>query len=328
MVDIVSRSAWGARSPRSTRTVAWSQRDAVTVHYSFGPTSQTPRQIQDFHVDSNGWADIGYNLLVDAAGNAYEGRGWLTVGAHAAGHNTHAIGICFIGRDGDATPAAKRTIRALYEEASRRAGRRLAMTHHSGLSGQSTSCPGDDLRAWVRAGMPVDGEVPPVTAGGPYEDYRQGVQPGARTLRQYSAGDDVRVVQRAAGTRDDGYYGWATVAAVKGYQAEHGLSVDGVTGSETWGAILGTSEPEPEEPAPAAPQWPGPLLAYPPLRSSHTCRRWQDRMRERGWRIDVDGWYGPQSKNICLQFQMEKRLAVDGQVGPQTWGAAWAAPVT
>ena len=110
-------------------------------------------------MDGNGWSDVGYNFLVDTAGTAYEGRGWLGVGAHAAPHNTSHIGVCFIGRDGDATPAAKTAIRALYDEACKRAGRTLSKTYHGGLSGNSTSCPGADLRAWVKNGMPSSGSI-------------------------------------------------------------------------------------------------------------------------------------------------------------------------
>jgi N-acetylmuramoyl-L-alanine amidase len=155
MVDIISRSRWGARAPRSRTTTTWSRRTEFVVHYSAGPTSQTPRQIQNFQMDSNGWSDVGYNFLVDTRGRVYEGRGWLVVGAHATGHNTSGIGVCFIGRDGDATAAAKRSIRAVYDEARRRAGRALAKRGHGQLSGNATACPGRELLNWVKAGMPV-----------------------------------------------------------------------------------------------------------------------------------------------------------------------------
>src|SRR5699024_8860251 len=65
MVAIRSRSSWGARAPRSRNTTSWGSRDEVTLHYSYGPESQTVRSIQDHHMDGNGWADIGYNFLVD-----------------------------------------------------------------------------------------------------------------------------------------------------------------------------------------------------------------------------------------------------------------------
>lgn len=55
---------------------------------------------------------------------------------------------------------------------------------------------------------------------------------------------------------------------------------------------------------------------------------YQRRMAARGWSIDVDGLFGPQTLQVTRQFQTEKRLSVDGVVGPQTWTAAWEAPVT
>jgi peptidoglycan hydrolase-like protein with peptidoglycan-binding domain len=51
-------------------------------------------------------------------------------------------------------------------------------------------------------------------------------------------------------------------------------------------------------------------------------------MAARGWRLSVDGIYGPESENVCRSFQAEKKLTVDGIVGPQTWAAAWTAPIT
>ncbi|GAB3213333.1 hypothetical protein GCM10027294_43900 [Marinactinospora endophytica] len=233
MVNIVSRAEWGARAPRSRQTVSWSARTEFVVHYSAGPPSQTPRQIQAFHMDSNGWSDVGYNFLVDTDGKIYEGRGWLVVGAHATGHNTSGIGACFIGGNGDATPAAREAIRALYDEANRKAGRTLKIRGHRDVG--STDCPGGDLYAWVRDGMPANG---------------------------------------------------------------------------------------------SAPAWPGRYLQHPPTVKSSEARTWQARMRQRGWRIDVDGWYGPKSRSVCSAFQREKGLAVDGIVGPDTWRATWTAPIT
>ncbi|MFD0774287.1 N-acetylmuramoyl-L-alanine amidase [Streptomonospora algeriensis] len=148
------RSEWGARAPRSREHVPWDARTEFVVHHSAEPAMRTVRSIQDFHMDDRGWSDIGYNLLVDDAGNAYEGRGWQVLGAHAIGHNTSGVGVCYIGQDSP-TPAAKAAIRALYDEANQRAGRRLEAKGHRDVN--ETSCPGDHLHTWVHNGMPVDG---------------------------------------------------------------------------------------------------------------------------------------------------------------------------
>lgn len=66
---------------------------------------------------------------------------------------------------------------------------------------------------------------------------------------------------------------------------------------------------------------------YGPPDSDQTAR-WQRQMSDRGWPISVDGCFGPQSEGVCRQFQAEKSLPADGLVGPQTWAASWAAPIT
>lgn len=55
---------------------------------------------------------------------------------------------------------------------------------------------------------------------------------------------------------------------------------------------------------------------------------WQQRMQDRGWRLDADGLYGPETARVARGFQSEKGLAVDGLIGPDTWDAAWTSPVT
>jgi N-acetylmuramoyl-L-alanine amidase len=55
------------------------------------------RSYQNFHMNTNGWLDIGYNFVVGEDGNIYEGRGWANVGAHATNFNSRGIGICVIG---------------------------------------------------------------------------------------------------------------------------------------------------------------------------------------------------------------------------------------
>jgi hypothetical protein len=96
------------------------------------------------------------------------------------------------------------------------------------------------------------------------------------------------------------------------------------------GGKLITATPTPAPPT-AYPKWPGRNLRYVKGKAQMhgtDVLTWQKRMKARGWRIDADGWYGPQSAAICLAFQREKHLTRDGIVGPKTWAAAWTAPIT
>ncbi|MBK8668457.1 MAG: N-acetylmuramoyl-L-alanine amidase [Saprospiraceae bacterium] len=55
--------------------------------------------IFDFHVNTNGWQDIGYNWLIDPNGVLYEGRGGgeNVRGAHMCGYNNNTLGVCVMG---------------------------------------------------------------------------------------------------------------------------------------------------------------------------------------------------------------------------------------
>ncbi|MGO1957212.1 peptidoglycan recognition protein family protein [Microbacterium sp.] len=57
-------------------------------------------------------------------------------------------------------------------------------------------------------------------------------------------------------------------------------------------------------------------------------RKWQAKMRDRGWTISVDGIFGPGSAKVASQFQREKSLREDNAVGHETWAATWEEPVT
>lgn len=66
-----------------------------------------------------------------------------------------------------------------------------------------------------------------------------------RNLRQGRAGDDVKAVQKVMNARGynagkvDGDFGFQTEAAVKAFQTQAGLSVDGEVGKLTWTALGG-----------------------------------------------------------------------------------------
>ena len=74
------------------------------VHHSAGDSCYDQencmglvRGIQNFHMDTRGWNDIGYSFLIGGDGNVYEGRGWNVEGAHTKSFNDQGYGIDFIG---------------------------------------------------------------------------------------------------------------------------------------------------------------------------------------------------------------------------------------
>ena len=162
MVAVVSRAQWGAVLPiPAGRHVSPGTRRFYVVHWPV-MTSRDERQwcrdIERIHAEQ--WGMIGYNFLVGMSGSVYEGCGRDVRGIHSPPRNVDGWGVCVLQ---PSTPSgvptapvsaeARTATRALYEELSGVAGRRLGMSWH----GQDfpTACPGPDLTRWVRDGMPA-----------------------------------------------------------------------------------------------------------------------------------------------------------------------------
>ena len=84
----------------------------LIIHHSAGTNSSSDwagvvRAIWDFHVNGNGWSDIGYNWLIDPNGVVYEGRGNDILGAHFCGTNGGTAGTCVMGNFTDIQPTAE-----------------------------------------------------------------------------------------------------------------------------------------------------------------------------------------------------------------------------
>jgi hypothetical protein len=106
---ITTRAQWGAdESLRGDGPSYASKVDFAVVHHTvnsnnYGPQDSAAmvRGIYLFHVQANGWSDIGYNFLVDRYGQVFEGRyGGIdqpVIGAHAGGFNAGSTGVALIG---------------------------------------------------------------------------------------------------------------------------------------------------------------------------------------------------------------------------------------
>lgn len=79
------------------------------------------RYIQNFHIESQNFSDIGYNFLVGGDGAVYEGRGWNKQGAHTRGYNVGSVCVAFIGTFTRLEPSARQlnVTKLLLEEGVR-----------------------------------------------------------------------------------------------------------------------------------------------------------------------------------------------------------------
>ncbi len=89
----------------------WPQRyspkvQVLTVHHTAQKVTgdnrsgvERMRALYEYHANSRGWGDIGYNFVIDEEGQIYEGRagGKSVVGGHAYCANVGTIGIALMG---------------------------------------------------------------------------------------------------------------------------------------------------------------------------------------------------------------------------------------
>ena len=70
----------------------------IIVHCSATPDGKdyTVAEIRKWHL-ARGFSDIGYHYVVYRDGSVHNGRSVNLIGAHCTGHNSHSIGVCYIG---------------------------------------------------------------------------------------------------------------------------------------------------------------------------------------------------------------------------------------
>lgn len=111
--------------------------------------------IRQWHVEK-GWIDVGYNVVIPRNGMVQIGRPLDARGAHVAGYNARALGICLVGGlDEDGEPEANYT-QAQYDalEATIHFLRKYAplakIQGHRDFPNVAKACPCFDVRDWLR----------------------------------------------------------------------------------------------------------------------------------------------------------------------------------
>ena len=147
------------------------------------------------------------------------------------------------------------------------------------------------------------------------------------------------------GKKVDGFFGPGTERDTIALQKRLGVEADGLVGEDTVRAWerskAGGAKPAPKpKPKPAAPAFPLPKGHWYGVESrdprNHSgyhakdragIRQLQQGLRDRNWKISVDGRYGPATRNIVRAFQKKAGIRVDGAVGAVAWGAIFNKPL-
>jgi peptidoglycan hydrolase-like protein with peptidoglycan-binding domain len=98
----------------------------------------------------------------------------------------------------------------------------------------------------------------------------------------------------------DGIFGPKTDAAVRAFQAEHDLGVDGKVGNQTWPVLI---------------------IQVSAGSTGDAVRGVQSQIHSRSGWLTIDGIFGPETEAAVRSFQSFCELSVDGIAGINTWNA-------
>ena len=125
----------------------------IIVHCSANRAGSAIRMADiDRYHRSIGWIGCGYHYVIPTDGTIEHGRPEEMTGAHCKYHNSHSIGVCYVGglaADGKTpkdtrTEAQKRALRVLLEDLHNRYPKAL-IAGHCDLDPKKPHCPGFDV---------------------------------------------------------------------------------------------------------------------------------------------------------------------------------------
>ena len=216
----------------------------VVFHTAAWPGDPSAEDIDRSHREGRGWAGIGYHKVVRRDGAVEGGEMLDRRGVHCrdGGMNSKAVGVCFSGHHGDDfngeqgepwTEAQREAGVTLLADLCERYGVPVRNVIGHRETGARKACPGDRVDCFGVRDLVAE----------ELERRGRSVAPSA-LLRRGDRGRDVVLLQRALRDqgghyrgRIDGDFGPMTEAAVRSFQEDNGLEVDGVVGPATRGAL-------------------------------------------------------------------------------------------
>ncbi len=121
------------RSVKGEETRDWT---GIVIHHSATERGSVD-SIRKYHIEVNGWDDIGYHFIIAQSGEIFDGRPLSKIGAHALGRNSTHIGVCLIGQK-SFTGIQKANLRGLCRVLAEQYDIKSIEPHHE-------QCPGEGL---------------------------------------------------------------------------------------------------------------------------------------------------------------------------------------
>lgn len=206
------------------------------LHHTWRPNHETyfnkpdplywQQAMRRYHIDTNGWNDIGQHVTLLPDGRFVTGRDFGRSPASIKGHNTNAFAVEMIGDfdvgkdpfDGLQKSSAVQLARWFDKR-----GRYIRFHRESAAK----TCPGSSINKY---------EFMKEVRGGD-DTY------ALPTLRKGSRGEAVKALQDTLNKLGynagelDGIFGVRTEGAVKAFQRDNKLAQDGIVGPLTWAAL-------------------------------------------------------------------------------------------
>jgi len=113
-------------------------------------------EIRKWHVEDNGWDDVGYHYIIKRDGTVEVARAEAFQGAHAPAVNSKSIAICLVGgmaEDGDAennfTLEQFLSLKDLIKKIKMTNPNIVEVVGHCDVQENKPNCPGFNLKEWL-----------------------------------------------------------------------------------------------------------------------------------------------------------------------------------
>ena len=132
--------------------------DSIIIHCAATKASMDIgyKEIREWHVDQNGWDDVGYHFIIKRNGQYEKGRPEGYSGAHAPSHNSRSIGICLVGGMADDggpennfTLEQFLTLKDLVNMIMDKYSDITEVLGHCDVQENKPNCPGFNVKEWL-----------------------------------------------------------------------------------------------------------------------------------------------------------------------------------